>query len=277
MVSGNGSVRRSVLAAATAFGALLAVTALAPQVGAVIGGTDADEPYPFMATLRDDRGAHFCGGTLVDPEWVLTAGHCVDAEVVAPGDLTVALGDTDRTAGVGHGVREIVTHPDYVADLVPHPTLDVEMLDLREDIALIRLDEPVDAQPLELAPAPRPGDPVRALGWGMTCEDGAECPAPPIVLQQLDTEIVPDGRCTGLEAGRDHCSEHPTEPAQVCTLDSGGPMLQWTDGRWALAGVISRDGDYVTDPNCVGPQVMTGAAAHAEWIGSTVAGGSSGT
>ncbi|WP_233515397.1 serine protease family protein [Marinitenerispora sediminis] len=43
----------------------------------------------------------------------------------------------------------------------------------------------------------------------------------PEILQQLDTETVPDDRCAELDG--DLCSGHPTDEAQVCSTDSGGP------------------------------------------------------
>jgi secreted trypsin-like serine protease len=39
----------------------------------IVGGEDATEEYSFMASLQQQDGFHFCGGSLIDPEWVLTA------------------------------------------------------------------------------------------------------------------------------------------------------------------------------------------------------------
>ena len=44
----------------------------------IVDGTETEiHEYPWMVSLQV-RGQHFCGGTLVAPDWVLSAAHCVD-------------------------------------------------------------------------------------------------------------------------------------------------------------------------------------------------------
>lgn len=249
----------SVAAVVAGAAAVATAAVLAPPAGAIIGGNDATQDYPFMVTLRDGNDAHYCGGALVARRWVLTAGHCTHVPVK---DLTVKVGGTHlEKGGSVRGITRIVRHPRYTAD----------PLDLRYDIALLKLNRPVTQTPIKIAArSGSPGTPVRILGWGMTCEDGNECPEPPTTLQELDTEIVPDDRCTGIDAASDICSRHPTKQAQACALDSGGPMVRAKRGRWVLVGVTSRDGDEETDPRCVGPGVWTDAPAYAYWIEKTI-------
>lgn len=255
------SGRRSALAGALGAAAFLAALVPAGTANAIIGGADATEEYPFMVSLRDDKGMHYCGGALIDREWLVTAGHCTEPP---PEQITAQIGSNDNTSGgTERGVAEVVTHPDYTGD--PE--------DLRYDVALVRLDAPVEEQPIEIAAeSGAPGSPARIMGWGMTCEDGAECPNPPTTLQELDTEVVADDRCTGIDGAGDLCVEHPTKEAQSCSNDSGGPMVQGGPGRWELVGATSRDGDAETNPLCVGPGVWTDVTAYSDWIESTIKG-----
>lgn len=45
----------------------------------VIGGNDAkDGQVPYQVSLLDENIKHFCGGSIIADEWILTAAHCVE-------------------------------------------------------------------------------------------------------------------------------------------------------------------------------------------------------
>lgn len=47
----------------------------------IIGGDEAaDTDFPFMAAIwtTTSIGRYFCGGAVIDREWILTAAHCVE-------------------------------------------------------------------------------------------------------------------------------------------------------------------------------------------------------
>lgn len=239
-------------------GAFALTAALAPSASAIIGGHDSTERFPFMVSVQQD-GQHYCGASLIKPDWIVTAGHC--AVNVEPEQLSVRIGDQDRTKGEEAKVVEFATHPDFSYE------------PFRDDVAVMKLDHPVRAQPVEIAPESGPiGTATRILGWGMTCEDGSECPEPPIRLQELDTELVPDERCSeNYDRDNELCTDSPTENAQACILDSGGPQLKGRSGHWQLIGATSRDGD--ADPTCAtGPGIYTDLTAHRDWIERATAG-----
>src|SRR4029079_12541878 len=87
----------------------------------VVHGIDvADGQYPFMAAIgyADPSGAFlwdnfFCGGSLVAPDLVLTAAHCVLG--TTPAELAVVVGRTVMTSDQGQvrSVSEIIMHPSF--------------------------------------------------------------------------------------------------------------------------------------------------------------------
>src|ERR1044072_410956 len=104
----NSGARRGRARGVTVAGVAGVVAALAPPAGAIIGGNDATEDYPFIVTLRDGNGVHYCGGTLVAREWVVTAGHCSHVPVE---DVTVKVGGTNvETGGSEREVTQVVRH-----------------------------------------------------------------------------------------------------------------------------------------------------------------------
>ena len=109
---------KTILALGAASGAL----ALAPASSmAIVGGHDAG-PYPSVA--RVTLGQSFlCTGTLIAPNWVLTAGHCgsiTGAAVATPASwpaplIDVRIGGHTDTQGEQVPVSQAIVEPSYLA------------------------------------------------------------------------------------------------------------------------------------------------------------------
>ena len=208
----------------------------------IVGGEDANiEDYPYQAALLSTGGwgggYAYCGGSIINQYWILTAAHCVQGESANNTAIRVGNDASYAQGGETYDAAEIISHPNYNSNT------------MNNDIALIRLEDPITfnntTQPVVLMCDQQvelgvqdTGQMSWITGWG---EDEGTANNPnqlqvvgvPITItsdygtNQIDADMIMAGYSTG---GYDSCQG-----------DSGGPMVVLAaDGETYLqCGVVS--------------------------------------
>lgn len=246
---------------------------------AIIGGYEATRgAWPWMAGLvraseLDIYQGLFCGGSLIDDDWVLTAAHCTIGNRADEIDIIIGVHDLEQdiAAGIGEriGVKRILMHPEY------------NDISLENDIALIQLERPVTGySPVSLVSAT--GDlanrQATAIGWGDT-DIRAFHDNYPTTLHQVELPIVSNATCIAAyddwippgtpDSNFDGmlCAGYAQGGSDTCAGDSGGPLVIFERDHWELAGITSF-GDGCARPGRYG--VYTRVSQYLDFIVDTI-------
>jgi secreted trypsin-like serine protease len=275
---------------ASMIAALPASAVLAEDTEMIVGGQPApDGKYPWQvrlySTMDDDIG--FCGGSIIDKQWVLTAAHCL----IGTEEVVIGYGSNDRTKTKKVASEKVIVNEAYINGE-------------KADVALVKLSKPIpDAPAIAFADMSaersvlKPGTTATVTGWGAIWDmqafnsamdvmagrrkvserkllDENELNAP-LKLHEVDIEVVDPQECKsvyeslqipGFEIGdTEVCATGPSGGKDSCFGDSGGPLViaDSNPQGYVQVGIVS------WGPQCGNPRypgVYTRVSSFTDWI-----------
>ncbi|NXU52974.1 FA9 factor, partial [Turnix velox] len=232
----------------------------------VVGGSDSMRgEVPWQVHLVNSEGVGFCGASIINQKWLVTAAHCLQ-----PGDNVTAVAgeyhtnETDPT----EQRREVVR-------ILPHPTYNAAINKHHNDIALLELDQPLTfnsyVTPICLGNREFTNSLLKlgmgtVSGWGSVLFRGRPATVlqilkvpfvdRPTCLKSTSTTILQNMFCAGFSAGG----------SDTCGGDSGGPYTTEIEGTWFLTGITSW-GEECAKPGKYG--IYTRVSKYLKWIKET--------
>ncbi|KAK4878093.1 hypothetical protein RN001_010599 [Aquatica leii] len=220
----------------------------------IVGGsTAADGQYPYQVSLRSYQNSHFCGGSVINYGWVLTAGHCVYGK--SGSEMIVVTGTNNLYSGGSvYSVSQVIWHDSY------NPSINVN------DIALLRIYGKIaynaKVQPITLSDStPTSGTSCILSGWGLTSYPSQQLPS---YLQHIRLTAISLNQCyaalPGMPVSNGNLCTYQAPGQGACQGDSGGPLV----ANSRQVGVVSWG-----VPCAKGvPDVFTNVAVYRNWIRS---------
>ncbi|XP_968854.2 brachyurin [Tribolium castaneum] len=228
----------------------------------IIGGITAFAgQFPFAVAIETTTkdGKYFCGGTLLNDQWIITAAQCADGALLFSIQIgATSLSDPDENRLV-LATSEYVLHPEY------------DPATLKNDIALIELRIPIQFSnyilPIHGLPeaALEAGVRVVALGWGQTSDEDAGLSDK---LKFVTVTSLTNDECRlvyGNQITDQMVCVEGNYNEGSCKGDTGSPLVRVISlGNALLIGVAS----FVSGNGCesTDPSGYTRISPYVDWI-----------
>uniref|UniRef100_A0A3B5LRP3 Peptidase S1 domain-containing protein n=1 Tax=Xiphophorus couchianus TaxID=32473 RepID=A0A3B5LRP3_9TELE len=241
-----------------------------PAPTRIVGGQDASPGrWPWQVSIQTNN-SHFCGGSLITDQWVLTAAHySLHCGEPAAADSQVHLGAYNLSQSNPNeeirGIALSVVHLDY------------DRYTYNNDIALLKLSARVNFTDYI--------QPVCLASHNSTFHEGTHSWVTgfgdlgnrifPDILQEVEIPIIGNNKCSCYNQGfatiteNMMCAGLDQGGKDSCQGDSGGPLVTYNSLVWVQGGVVSF-GYGCAIP--MKPGVYSRVSNYQEWISNTVTG-----
>lgn len=218
------------------------------------GGQTTIDQFPYQVSIRKN-GDHTCGGSIILPQFVLSAAHCF-SNPTKPKSYLVLAGSTNRWGDENQQLKKIKwikVHGKYDDNSM---TNDIAILSVESEFVFNTYVQPVKLP--NLREEPKVGSVVTVSGWGAQQEDVYEGPEE---LHCVDQVVVDTKKCHTMYHGQIAegmvCAGAPDGGKDACDGDSGGPLtlnkiligiVSWGEGcgRKDYPGVYTLISNYIT-------------------------------
>ncbi|XP_074141109.1 chymotrypsinogen B-like [Sminthopsis crassicaudata] len=187
--------------------------------------------WPWQVTLQR-RGAHFCGGSIINNKWVVTAAHC-------------KVKRTDRVVAGRHNMRSHRENIQVLKIAQVFRNKNFDMVGLSNDITLLKLATPAHYQD-NVSPVCLPsvsddfpeGTTCITTGWGKNKQDARRRLN---ILQQAALPLLSNTKCKTFWGNiiKDSMICAGANGISPCMGDSSGPLICKKKGTWTLVGIAS--------------------------------------
>jgi len=236
---------------------------------AIVNGEEASEcEWKWQVGFNKKKGGTpYCGGTLIDAEWVFTAGHCGSK---AGFNVDAGNHDTRNPSGQlqSREAIKVIVHPKYNPSTTNY------------DFALVKVDRPFDMTscvgtaclPSGSDDDVKGGSTCWITGWGTLRSGGYQ----PNILQEGEVTTLTNRQCKKTSYEKSDitkmmlCAQGKSNGKIVdaCQGDSGGPLVCQSGDSWTLYGATS------WGMGCAGkkyPGIWSRVAKVTDWVDDVMA------
>ncbi|KAK1161875.1 chymotrypsinogen 2-like [Acipenser oxyrinchus oxyrinchus] len=227
----------------------------------IVNGEEAvPGSWPWQVSLQDYTGFHFCGGSLINELWVVTAAHCS-----VKTSHRVILGEHNRASPAENiqvmSIAKVFRHPSYNPFTIKN---DITLLKLSSPAVMSTMVSPVClAQSSDVFPG---GMLCVTTGWGLTKSTASDTPS---LLQQVALPLLTNDDCKRYWGNKiaDVMVCAGADGASSCMGDSGGPLVCQKNNVWTQVGIVSW-GSGTCSPNT--PGVYARVTELRAWVDQTI-------